>query len=64
MEMLFRYVSLAMGLASLPAGYWLACHCTKSGGGRVALTLFFGAILLLVALQIGVTSGCSTNGLN
>jgi len=61
MENFFGILALAVALASFPGGYWLARCCTKSVGGRVVLTLVFGAILLVVGV-VAVIAGCSAAG--
>jgi hypothetical protein len=61
MENFFGFLALAVALASFPGGYWVSRCCTKSVGGRVVLTLVFGAIFL-VAGVIAVIAGCSAAG--
>jgi len=61
MESFFGFLALAVALASFPGGYWLARCCTKNVGGRIALTLLFGVIFLVVGV-IAVVSGCSAVG--
>jgi hypothetical protein len=47
---LFSFLATVVVLASFPGGYWVARRCTKKAGGRVALTLVFGVILLAAGL--------------
>lgn len=61
MENLFGFLALAVVLAAFPGGYWLARRCVKNIGGRIALTLLFGVVLMVVGV-IAVVSGCSAAG--
>jgi len=61
MDNFFGFLAVAVALASLPCGYWLAKRCTKNTGGRVVLTLVFGVVILVVGV-IAVIAGCSAMG--
>jgi hypothetical protein len=61
MENFFGILAIVVALASLPCGYLLARRCVKNPGGRIVLTLVFGAVVLVVGL-IAVISGCSAMG--
>jgi hypothetical protein len=61
MENFFSILAVIVVLASFPAGYWAARSCVKNVGGRVALTLLFGVVFMIVGV-IGVVSGCSAVG--
>jgi hypothetical protein len=61
MDTLFGILALLVALASFPGGYWLARCCVKNVGGRIALTLLFGVVFLVVGV-IAVVAGCSAVG--
>jgi len=61
MENFFGILALVVMAAAFPCGYWLARRCVKNPGGRVALTLVFG-VVILVGGVIAVISGCSAAG--
>ena len=61
MENFFGCLAIAVILAAFPGGYWLARCCVKNIGGRIALTLLFGVVLMVVGV-IAVVSGCSAMG--
>ncbi len=61
MENFFGILALVVALASFPGGYWVARCCVKNTGGRIVLTLVFGAIFLVGGV-IAVIAGCSAAG--
>ena len=61
MENFFGILAVVVALASFPCGFWVARCCVKNAGGRVALTILFGVIFLVVGV-IAVVSGCSAMG--
>jgi hypothetical protein len=61
MENFFGFLAVVVVLAAFPGGYWLARCCAKGVGGRIVLTLVFGAVLLVVGI-IAVIAGCSAAG--
>jgi hypothetical protein len=58
---LFSSFATLVALASFPGGYWLARKCAKGTGGRIALTLVFGIVFLVVGV-LAVLICCSAAG--